>query len=79
MNPFIILGSTAVVAIVILFGLAVWKFSYVLRRFPTCEKCPGCGAWMDGDRFRYRGVVVWTCRKCETVYETLTPEEGTRP
>jgi hypothetical protein len=36
----------------------------------TLKKCD-CGGTLDWDVSRYRGVTLWTCRKCHKQFETL--------
>jgi ribosomal protein L37AE/L43A len=45
-------------------------------RHPSSKKCPNCGGVIDGDRWKYKGVCVWTCRDCEQTFETLLNERS---
>ena len=63
------------VCIAVLVGIVVRQMIYLFRSFPGCTKCPKCGGWLDGDKWKYKGVVYWKCRSCAATFETLVEQK----
>lgn len=63
-----IIGVFAVFIVALLIGMAKYVKLYGWRR--SDKLCPSCSGLLEGDPWRYRGVIVWTCLDCGKVFET---------
>ncbi len=55
-------------------GILIYLMIKAINHRPY-RRCPRCGGALDADPYKYKNIIEWTCRECQSSFETLRSQQ----